>query len=140
MGTSLGGSQDMCISFKAESDLSARQYRMGRITASDTFGTSYISGTDYVVGVLQNKPDAAGQPADVFTAVGGVTKVVTGGTIAAGALFICGTDARAITPLAAAGASTVFCGIALEASTATAANGGGDIISVLWRPTIGTTS
>lgn len=138
MATSAGGGLGNTVSFKAECDLSSYQFMGVRLTAANTAGTSYISGTDYMLGVLQNKPEAANSPADVQ--MDGVTKVVTGGTCSAGALLLCGTDARFITPLSAAAANSCFYLQALEAATTTQANGGGDIISARIVNYIGTTS
>jgi len=138
MATSLGGGIGEVISFKAESDLSSCQYCGVRVTAANTAGTSYISGTDYLAGVLQNKPEAASSPADVQ--INGVTKVLTGGTCAAGALLICGSDARFVPALTASDVNSVFFVQALEAATTTQASGGGDIISALIKNFVGTTS
>ena len=138
MTTSAGGGIGQMVSFKAESDLSSLQYCGVRLTAANTVGTSYISGTDRIIGVTQNKAEAAGQPVD--TQINGVTKVLTSGTCSAGDLLICGSDAKFRTVLAADVAATYFSVIALEAASATAASGGGDIISALIRPSIGTVS
>lgn len=138
MGTSSGGGIGEMVSFKAESDLSGRQFRGVRVTAANTVGTSYISGTDYVIGVLQNKPSAAGVPADIQ--INGISKVVTSGTCDAGQLLVCGSDARFRAVLAADIASTNFTVRALEAASATVASGGGDIISAEITKFVGTTS
>lgn len=140
MATSSGGGIGDVVSFKSAGDLSDKQYCAVRLTAANTVGTVNISGTDYLMGILQNKPEAANSPADVMVSRGAVTKVVTNGTLAAGAWGIVGTDARIRAGLAADVAATVHAGIALEAATTTAAAGGGDIISFLFIPTIGTTS
>jgi hypothetical protein len=138
MATSSGGGCGQVVSFKAESDLSARQYRGVRLTAANTAGTSYISGTDILLGVLQNKPEAASSPADVQ--LDGITKVVTGGTCDAGAFLICGSDARFVPALTASAANSVIAVQALEAASATQAAGGGDIISARIINHIGTVS
>ncbi len=138
--TSSGGGIGQTVSFKAESDLSSKQYCGVRLTAANTVGTSYISGTDAIVGVLQNKPAAANVPADVLMIGNCVTKVVTSGTVAAGARLICGSDARFRAILAADTAPTVQALIACEAATTTTAAGGGDIITAISAPAVGTTS
>ncbi len=137
MATSSGGGVGSVVSFKAESALST-QYIGVRLTAANTVGTSSISGTDYIVGILQNKPEAASSPADVQ--LDGISKVITSGTCAAGANLICGSDAKFRAVLDADVASTFFSVKALEAATTSAASGGGDIISALIIKSIGTTS
>lgn len=63
-----------CISREAGSDLSAAQYHFVSVSAD---GQVDLTGDGAVaLGVLQNKPSAAGRAASIQTA--GVTKVVTG--------------------------------------------------------------
>lgn len=138
MTTSAGGGLGIVASFKAESDLSAKQYCGVRITTSNTVGTSSISGTDRIIGVLVGKPNAAGKPADVQ--INGIAKIVTNGAVSAGDLLICGTDARFAKIAAADAAGSFISAQALEASTTTIANGGGDIISALIGRFVGTTA
>lgn len=139
MGTSLGQVGGNIVSFIAADDYSAKQYRLVKLTAANTVGTTSAT-TDAVIGILQNKPVQNGVADVLLLNAGGVAKVVTGGTIAAGGLVCSGTDGRAVAPLTADAVSSRYIGYAVEASTTTAASGGGDIISVLIQPTIGTTS
>jgi hypothetical protein len=69
------------LSFKAAADLSTHQYKFMKLTADDTVGISAAT-TDNTVGVLQNKPDAAGKAATVR--IQGKAKVVSGASITAG--------------------------------------------------------
>lgn len=73
--------------YKANADLSAKQFSFVKFTADNTVDVC-SAVTDKPCGVLQNKP-TAGQAADVM--VIGVSKVLAGGTIAAGDAV--GTDA-----------------------------------------------
>lgn len=104
------------LTLVAAADLSASQYRLIQV---DSAGKAALAGaTGIVVGALQNKP-ASGQSA----AVGfhGVSKVVAGGTVAAGARVTSDANSAAIT--ATTGDSVA--GIAITAGVS------GDLISVL---------
>lgn len=105
--------------FKAAGDLSAKQYHLVELTAAQTV-SACDAITDVAIGVLQNDPNAAGQPAEV--AILGTAKVVAGAAIAAGAR---------VAPTAAGKAQTAVatqypCGIALDAAAAD-----GDVIEIL---------
>ena len=139
MATSLGNAGLNIVSFKSADDYSSDQYYPVKITAANTVGTTSAT-TDAVIGILQNKPEQ-NMTADVaLLHSGGIAKVVTGGTIAAAGWVTLGTDGRCVAPLTADALRSQYIGYAVEASTTTAASGGGDIISVVLCPTIGTTS
>lgn len=74
------GNTDNDLPFKAGADLSDGQFKAVTLSADDTIG--YPTAVDHILGVLQNKPAAAGRGAEVRIA--GKTKVKAGGTIAAG--------------------------------------------------------
>lgn len=108
-----------CISKKAAGDLSTKQYLFMKLSAAQTVDTCAAT-TDKSLGVLQDKPSAAGKDASI--AVDGTTKVVASGVIAFGAY---------VAPTAAGKAQTAVStqyprGQALEAATAD-----GDIIEIL---------
>lgn len=90
-------SQPLKISLEASADLSASQYCFVK---QDTNGRAAVAAaaSDAVIGILQNKPKALGQMAEVV--VVGVSKVVSSGTIAVAAAI--GTDstgkAQSVTP------------------------------------------
>lgn len=70
--------------FKAAANLSSKQYYAVEVTAADTVNVCNAA-TDVVIGVLQNKPEAAGHAARVR--VFGKTQAITDGSsvnIAAG--------------------------------------------------------
>ena len=73
----------LVLPFEAGADLSAKQYYAVYLDSS-----AQIQLVDAVtrpaIGILQNKPDAAGKEARVC--VGGTSKVILGGTLAIGAL------------------------------------------------------
>ena len=71
-----------CISMKAAGDLSSKQFYCMKVSAANTVDTNDAAG-GRVIGVLQNKPDAAGRDATV--AVAGRSKAVAGAAVAAGA-------------------------------------------------------
>lgn len=65
----------------AGADLSAEQYAAVKIGAAFSV-SAFAAATDDFLGVLQNKPAAAGEPANVV--VLGTTKARLGGTVTAG--------------------------------------------------------
>lgn len=74
-------SQPLKITLAAAADISAKQFMFVKI---DTAGkaAAITATTDVPIGVLQNKPTAAGQTAEIV--VVGVTKIVAGGTVTPG--------------------------------------------------------
>lgn len=139
MATSLGGGIGNVISFKADGDLSTKQYYgVGLQATANTVGTTGAAGTTMIMGVLVNKPDAAGKAADVQ--IDGIARVITSGPVAVGAPMVCGSDGRWAAIVAANVPASYVSAIALEASTASIASGGGDIISAKLVNIIGTTS
>ena len=68
------------VSIEAGGDLSADQYKFVAVAAD---GQVDVAGNGVAVtGVLQNKPAAAGRAAEV--GISGISKVLAGGTVAAG--------------------------------------------------------
>lgn len=81
------------ITLPAGQDLSAAQFKFVTV-ASD--GQVNPTGAGVLAdGVLQNDPNAAGVPAAV--AIGGVSRVVCGATVAAGALVMSNATGQAVT-------------------------------------------
>lgn len=111
-----GEKNGLCV---AAADLSAKQFLFVKITAAFAVNVATASG-EAVLGVLQNNPKS-GQSATVM--VTGVTKVVAGAAIAAGARVQSNATGAAITATATAG--HIEQGFALEAAAAA-----GDVISV----------
>jgi hypothetical protein len=83
----------ICISLPAAADLSAAQYKIVHINSSGQAAVS--NATSNAVGVLQNKPTAAGRVATV--AYAGISKCVAGAAIAAGARVTSDANGNAIT-------------------------------------------
>jgi len=84
-----------CITLKAAADLSSYQYYFVLVSAADTVNVDTTGGAA-CIGVLMNKPSAAGQAAKV--AIAGKVPLRAGDTIAAGAKLCAeATTARAIT-------------------------------------------
>jgi len=109
------------VSLPAAADLSAAQFKLVTVNSS---GNAAVAGaTSLVVGVLQNKPDAAGKAATV--AYAGVSKVVAGGSITAGARVTADANGAAV---AAASAGDAVLGVALAGAAS------GDLIPVLINP------
>ncbi|NPV72075.1 MAG: DUF2190 family protein [Firmicutes bacterium] len=120
------------FTLEAAADLSASQYRFVRVDAN---GRAALCGAGQpAVGVLQNKPSAAGQAAQVRAL--GITKVVAGAAIAKGALVASDASGQAVAATVTTANTTTgaltgshVAGIALEAAAAA-----GGVISVLLLP------
>lgn len=72
---------------------SGMQYRFVKVTGAHQVGLATAAG-DVVIGVMQNKPQKPGQAATVgFT---GVTNVIAGAAISAGASLVSDANGRAV--------------------------------------------
>lgn len=100
-------------SFKANTDLSTLQYHIMLMSASGEVNVASAE-TDLVIGVLQNKPEAAGWPAEVV--VHGESKLVAGGPISAGQFLVPDASGHAVAAVLGAPGNTtnVAIGRALE--------------------------
>lgn len=96
------------ITREAGSDLSASQYRFVNLASDNQVDRAASAGVD-CLGVLQNKPDAAGRAACIAT--GGTSKVVAGGTFDAGDKITTDNQGRAVE----ATTGQQILGIAMEA-------------------------
>lgn len=103
----------------ASADLSSSQFLFVKASGVGTVAVCAAS-TDAPIGVLQNKP-TSGQEAEIVN--GGITKVVAGAAVTAGAEVMSNASGQAIT---AATAGNRIAGVALETATAS-----GQIIAVL---------
>lgn len=81
--------KQVCVTFQAAGDLSTKQFYFVKMSGAHTVDVC-SAVTDKPVGVLQNKPSAAGQEAEVC--VWGWTKVQAGGTVTVGTHYSIGTD------------------------------------------------
>lgn len=70
------------------------QYRFLKVVGKGTVGLA-VAGTDVACGILQNKPQQPGAAATV--GYEGVSNVITGGIVAAGALLAPDATGRAVT-------------------------------------------
>jgi hypothetical protein len=102
----------------------AGQYLFVKVSGSK-LAIPCASNSDVAIGVLQNDP-LPGAPA--LIAFAGVSKIVSGAAVTAGAALMSDTSGRAITQTT----TNPICGIALE--TSAAAN---QIIEMLVLPSIG---
>ncbi len=110
--------QVQSITLPAAGDLSAKQFRFVNVNSSGQ-AAAVASAGGAGIGVLQNKPDAAGKAATVAHA--GVVKVVAGGSITAGANVQSDANGEAIT----AASGDVVLGVALAGAA------DGDLVPVL---------
>lgn len=100
--------------FKAAGDLSTKQFYFVKLSAAHT--VDVCSGaTDKPIGVLQNKPSAAGQEAEVC--VVGWTKVSSNGSVSAGDLIGTSGDGQGDTKAAGTDTTEYICGQAITAGT-----------------------
>lgn len=93
-----------CISVEAGQDLSAKQYFFMTVASDgqmDPTGDGLIGH-----GILQDKPTAAGVSA--LLAIGGVSKVVAGGTCTAGSYGAADTNGKAVNAVSGDFALCVF--------------------------------
>lgn len=105
---------------KANGDLSAKQYHFVKITGALEVGSATADG-EFCIGVLQNKPVAAGDAASVE--MGGVTKVVVSEGITAGMFVGAANDGRAkVVEHTSTGADTADWVLGQALETATQAN------------------
>lgn len=108
------------ISRVAGADLSSAQFKFVESNSSGTVTVTNAAG-EYVLGVLQNNP-ASGQAATV--AVGGISKVVLGGTVSINDQISTDASGRAI----AATTGHKIVGIAIKGGAV------GEVGSVFLRP------
>lgn len=116
-------------SLEANADLSASQYHAVRLTNPNPLtGTGRViiqtqAGDDSTIGILQNKPQAQGEAAEIMS-LPGITKWVVGaGSVQVGSLVTSDANGKCQT---ATGGQVVL-GHALQAVS----GGGDEIISVL---------
>lgn len=112
--------EEQLITLEAGADLSAVQFHF--VVIDSDAQISAAGNGAAAVGVLQNKPAAAGRAASV--AVGGVTRVECGGTIAAGADI--GSDANGNAVAATTGDAIL--GVATEGGAS------GEVIAMIFQP------
>jgi hypothetical protein len=110
MATEIRG---LCVGLlTASADNRTNQLRFVKSSGNLT-GTVCAAATDKPIGVLQNKPNT-GEVMDIL--VTGVTKMILGGTVAAGDDLTSDASGRAITAVANAGANRIM-GVALQGGT-----------------------
>lgn len=110
------------LAYEAAADISAAQYHIVRISDGDKqVNIGSLATHSSMLGVLQNKPAAAGRNATVC--VDGPSKVVAGAAISsAGVFFTTNGSGRAV----AATSGDMACGRIIETAAAN-----GDVINVL---------
>lgn len=113
---------DNTVTLPANADLSSHQFKAVDVNSSGKVVLASAAG-QRVIGVLQNKPNAADQGAAV--AIAGITKMVASAAIAAGALVTTTNAGLAVT-----GATTNF----ILGRAITAAGAANDVIEVLLMP------
>ena len=111
--------------YQAAADLSARQFHLVRQSAANVCNQASDAQGSSIIGVLQNKPAAAGRFATV--AMLGISKVVAGGSLTQGDIITTNGSGRA---------ATVRSGDMAVGRALTAAGADGDIISALIFPPV----
>ena len=100
------------VTFEAAGDLSTKQFHFVKLSAANT--VDVCSGaTDVPVGILQNKPSAAGRPAVVRML--GISKVSANAGLSVGALIGTSSDGQADAKVAGADTTEYVVGVALTA-------------------------
>jgi hypothetical protein len=122
MAPSKGAVDLLSIAESADADLSTHKYKLVKMTATGVALASVLN--ERVLGVLTNKPNAAGKSAEVQVA--GIAKAMAGAAIARGDFVKVDATGRLIAQTAeAAGVQVYVVGQALEAAAAA-----GDLIAV----------
>jgi hypothetical protein len=116
------GHYGLDVAFKAYGDLSSYQYHFVSLSSTNTVNLSSANGR--AIGILQNKPDAAGEEAIVR--ILGVSKLVINEAIAVGTMI---TSTSAGHGEEADAASEWYSAIAIHSADGTS----GELISVLLR-------
>jgi len=111
----------MTVSGEASGDLSSHQFKFMVIDSNNQLALNTSAGA-LCNGVLQDKPDAAGKAGSL--GVGGVTKIVLGATLAAGAEVMSSAAGVAV----AATATNKVLG------TLRVGGASGEVGEMLWQP------
>ena len=106
--------KQIVVPFIAAGDLSTKQFYFVKLSAAHTV-TVCAAATDKPIGVLQNKPNAAGQEAEVC--VFGWTKVSSDGSVSAGHLIGTSGDGQGDSKTPGTDTTEYICGQALTAGT-----------------------
>lgn len=114
------------VSFEAAADLSGNQFYGVKLTAAHTVNVA--GNGEKIVGVLQNKPAAAGNAATVV--LDGITKAVAGAAISVGDEVSLDANGKFVT----AAIGDTVAGVAVDAASAD-----GDVISVVLGAGVGDT-
>ena len=102
----------LATGLKVDADLSARQFEAVKMSGTDN-EVSIVSGTtDKPIGILQNKPDAAGEAAEVV--IFGMSKARYGGTVNAGDLLSVDGDGELVAVVAGTDTTRYVIAQALE--------------------------
>ena len=114
--------EQLRTTFSAAGDLSANQYRVMRLSGVMTVNLASLNTAKTAIGVLLNKPAAAGRAAAL--ALSGVTKAYAGGTVTAAQLITHDGSGQVITAVS----GSMVLGHALESGVAN------DLISIRLMP------
>lgn len=101
--------------FVAAGDLSAAQYKIMKLSADNTV-TTCTGATDLPIGILQDKPDAAGKPATVM--IVGISPVSADAALSVGAQYGTSADGQADAKTVGTDTTEYIIGQVLQASTA----------------------
>lgn len=109
--------------FEAAGDLSAKQYYYVKLTSTANRVDVCAAATDKPIGVLQNKPDAAGKNAEVM--IVGITKGSANGALSIGDLVGTSSDGQVDGKTPGTDTTEYVTGQVLEAASAA-----GDLITM----------
>jgi hypothetical protein len=94
---------------KAAADLSSKQHLFMKLSAADT--ANVAGAGEAIIGILQNKPAAAGRACEIRRL--GVSKITAGDTVTVGAKLKSDSAGKGV----AASTGDLYGGICLEAAT-----------------------
>ena len=103
------------ISLEAAADLSAHQYKYVKIDANGR-AAAIAAATDLPIGVLQNKPAALGQVAEIM--VDGITKLQADAALAPAAIVGTSADGQADAKTPGTDTTEVSNGLVIEGAAA----------------------
>lgn len=101
--------------FLAAADLSSYQYYWVKVSADNTVNVCAAT-TDKPIGILQNKPEAAGEPAEVM--IFGVSKLSADASVTVASVVGTSSDGQGVSVTEAKDATAYACGTCLVAAGA----------------------
>jgi len=103
------------LPFRADADLSSNQYYFTKMSSSQDYISLVDGATDVPIGILQDKPAAAG--AECSVRILGSSKVVAGETLSVGNQVGSGADGKATVLTPGTDTTKYVIGVVVQAAT-----------------------